>query len=380
MNGRILVIGAGVAGSAAARAMERSGLDVTLVEKRSADPGPGLGLNLPGNAVRALRHLGANTRVEAAGVPIARREYRTADDRLLFQVDEARFWAEVAPSVCVRRGVLVDALTEGLDVRRGVAVEAVRPAERGAEVRLADGTTDHYDLVVGADGVHSVVRPSVTTVEPSPSVMTAASWRFVTANDGVDCWTSWTGRGHTFLMIPVSEGEVYAYAATNRGGRVGADPGWLTTAFADFPRPVTETIRRALAATDPPYHSPVEEVRAERWHHGRVLVLGDAAHAIGPVWAQGAALAMEDALVLARLLTARDDWSAALGEWERLRRPRVEGVLAATDRMSRLARLPDSLLRVTGPRLGPRGYEHAYGPLRSDPATADLSESARRPT
>ena len=84
MNGRILVIGAGVAGSAAARAMVRSGLDVTLVEKRSADPGPGLGLNLPGNAVRALRHLGAATRVEAAGVPIARREYRTADDRLLF--------------------------------------------------------------------------------------------------------------------------------------------------------------------------------------------------------------------------------------------------------------------------------------------------------
>lgn len=379
MSRRILVIGAGVAGSAAARAMVTHGLDVTLVEKRSADPGPGLGLNLPGNAVRALRHLGAATRVEAAGVTIARREYRTAGDRLLFEVDEARFWEAVAPSVCVRRGVLIDALTEGLDVRRGVAVEAVQRAGGGAEVHLADGTSDHYDLVVGADGVHSVVRASVTSVEPSPSLMTAASWRFVTANDGVDCWTSWTGRGHTFLVIPVSEGEVYAYAATNRGGPVGQDPGWLATAFADFPRRVTETIHRALAATDAPYHSPVEEVRAPRWHDGRVLVLGDAAHAIGPVWAQGAALAMEDALVLARLLTDRDDWSAAVAEWERLRRPRVEGVLAATDRMSRLARLPDSLLRVAGPRLGPRGFEHAYGPLRTDPAADDLSGSARRP-
>jgi 2-polyprenyl-6-methoxyphenol hydroxylase-like FAD-dependent oxidoreductase len=110
-----------------------------------------------------------------------------------------------------------------------------------------------------------------------------------------------------------------------------------------------------------------------------VLVLGDAAHAIGPVWAQGAALAMEDALVLARLLSVGTDWSAAVDEWERLRRPRVEGVLAATDRMSRLARLPDAVLRVTGPRLGPRGYAHAYGPLRSDPV-ADLSGSARPPS
>ena len=379
MTRRILVIGAGVAGSAAARAMVRSGLDVTLVERRSAEPGPGLGLNLPGNAVRALRQLGAAASVEAAGVPVSRREYRTADDRLLFAVDEGRFWAEVAPSVCVRRGVLVDALTEGLDVRRGVAVAAVQPAERGAEVRLADGTTDFYDLVVGADGVHSVVRPSVTPVEPTPSVMTAASWRFVTADDGgVGCWTSWTGRGHTFLMIPVSRGAVYAYAATNRGDRVGEDPGWLASAFTGFPRRVTDTVARALAAADPPYHSPVEEVRAPRWHDGPVLVLGDAAHAIGPVWAQGAALAMEDALVLARLLSVRTDWSAAVDEWERLRRPRVEGVLAATDRMSRLARLPDAVLRVTGPRLGPRGYAHAYGPLRSDPV-ADLSGSVRPP-
>ena len=101
-------------------------------------------------------------------MPITRREYRTADDRLLFEVDEGRFWSEVAPSVCVRRGVLVDALLEGLDVRRGVAAEAVRPTEAGAEVTFADGTTDGYDLVVGADGVHSVVRPSVTAVDADP--------------------------------------------------------------------------------------------------------------------------------------------------------------------------------------------------------------------
>ena len=251
----------------------------------------------------------------------------------------------------------------------------MRPAGRGAEVRLADGTTDSYDLVVGADGVHSVVRPSVTPVEPTPSEMTAASWRFVTADDGgVGCWTSWTGRGHTFLMIPVSQGAVYAYAATNRGDRVGEDPGWLASAFTDFPRRVTDTVAKALAAADPPYHSPVEEVRAPRWHDGSVLVLGDAAHAVGPVWAQGAALAMEDALVLslgccpcARTGPRRSTSGAA---------PPTQG-RACPGRNGPdvpLARLPDAVLRVTGPWLGPRGYHHAYGPLRSDPV-AELSGS-----
>jgi 2-polyprenyl-6-methoxyphenol hydroxylase-like FAD-dependent oxidoreductase len=360
---RVLVVGAGVAGLAAARALGLEGVDVHVVDRRSGPPTEGLGVNLPGNAVRALRHLGAADRVLDEGIPVSRREYRAASGRLLFDVDEAAFWASVAPSVCVRRGVLVEALGVGVDVRWGAAVEAVRTDASHVLATVA-GAEERYDYVVGADGIHSVVRDSVAPASPRPSAMTGASWRFVTGNPGVDCYTAWTGHGVTLLLIPVAPDEVYGYAASNRGGAAGPEPEWLTSAFDRFPEPVRAVAGRAAADA---YHSPVEEIRVEPWHAPRAVLLGDAAHATGPVWAQGAALAMEDALVLARLLGRADDWSDVGPEWERLRRPRVEHVQAATDRMSGLARLPDLVLRFTAPLLGPRGYRHAYEPLRPDP-------------
>ena len=116
-----------------------------------------------------------------------------------------------------------------------------------------------------------------------------------------------------------------------------------------------------------PYHSPVEEIRIATWHRGRAILIGDAAHATGPVWAQGAAGALEDALVLADVLGSSSDWATAGAAWQQRRRPRIDHVQAATDRMSRLAGLPDWLSHSLAPFAGPRSYRAAYGPLRKPP-------------
>jgi 2-polyprenyl-6-methoxyphenol hydroxylase-like FAD-dependent oxidoreductase len=134
--------------------------------------------------------------------------------------------------------------------------------------------------------------------------------------------------------------------------------------FAGFAEPVPAAVHAAVTDPGSLYWSPVEEVRVPSWHRGRMVLVGDAAHATGPVWAQGAALACEDALVLARLLAERDDWNEVGAEFERLRRPRVAHVQVATDRMSRLAGLPTGLRNLVAPVLGPRNYRAAYGPLR----------------
>jgi 2-polyprenyl-6-methoxyphenol hydroxylase-like FAD-dependent oxidoreductase len=335
-----------------------------VVERRPAGSSAGLALNLPGNAVAALQALGVADQVLATGMPVRRREYRTSGGRLLFGVDEERFWAGTPGSVCARHQAVVDALASGVDVEHGRAVAGLRQDDAGVDVRLTDGSEDHVDFVVAADGVHSSVRPQVAPGFPRPSLMTAASWRFVTTDPGVDCWTAWTGRGRTFLLVPVAPGEVYAYASSSRGDQTGADPTWLAEACADFPDLVTRAVDRALTGTDAPYHSAVEEVRIPTWHHGRVVLIGDAAHATGPVWAQGAAMAMEDAIVLADLLARSGDWSAVGSAWERERRPRVEHVRAATDRMSRLAGLPSWLSYALAPVMGPRAFRATYLPLR----------------
>ncbi|HET9302649.1 MAG TPA: FAD-dependent monooxygenase, partial [Propionibacteriaceae bacterium] len=84
-----------------------------------------------------------------------------------------------------------------------------------------------------------------------------------------------------------------------KGGPVDADQQWLRLTFRDYPEPVVSAVSSVLAEPSSLYHSPVEEIRLESWHSGRIVLIGDAAHAMAPVWAQGAALAVEDALVLA---------------------------------------------------------------------------------
>ena len=163
---------------------------------------------------------------------------------------------------------------------------------------------------------------------------------------------------------------MYGYASATRGGGAVDGPGWLAATFTGFPEPVAATVAAVLAGGDELYYSPVEEVRCRRWSRGRLVLVGDAAHAIGPVWAQGAALALEDAVVLADLLAERDDWSGVGVEFERRRRPRVGHVQAATDKLSRLAALPGRLRDLVAPVLGPRAYRQAYGPLRTPVAQA----------
>jgi 2-polyprenyl-6-methoxyphenol hydroxylase-like FAD-dependent oxidoreductase len=135
---------------------------------------------------------------------------------------------------------------------------------------------------------------------------------------------------------------------------VDTDRQWLRSTFDHYPKPVRTAVSSVLADPSSLYHSPIEEIRLDSWHRSRVVLIGDAAHATAPVWAQGAALAAEDALVLAELLTTRDDWATVGGEFERRRRPRVEHVQKMTDRLSRTAGLPgwlrDAILPLAGPR------------------------------
>jgi 2-polyprenyl-6-methoxyphenol hydroxylase-like FAD-dependent oxidoreductase len=374
MTGRLLVVGGGIAGFGLARALSLRGMSCTVVERLPAPPGSGLGLNLPGNAVRALAALGLADEVVRRGMRIRRREYRNQAGRRLFAVDEEAFWGEVGPSVCLRRGDLLDILrasTLEVTARWDTPLVVAELVDEGVEAQLASGPAETYDFVVGADGVHSAVRQAVIPEDNlRRSLMTEASWRFTAPNPGVDCWTVWSGARGTFLLIPVDESQVYGYAASTRGGAAGDDPQWLAATFAGFAEPVPTTVATLLEDRDQLYYSPVEEVRCQRWSRGRLVLIGDAAHATGPVWAQGAAMALEDCLVLADLLAARDDWSTVGAEFERLRRPRVGHVQAATDKMSRLAGLPGRLRDLVAPVLGPRAYREAYGPLRTPVAQA----------
>jgi 2-polyprenyl-6-methoxyphenol hydroxylase-like FAD-dependent oxidoreductase len=210
-------------------------------------------------------------------------------------------------------------------------------------------------------------------------VLSAAGWRFMTTNPGVDCWSSWTGPAETFFLIPVDGERVYGFASATKGRSVDADQRWLGWAFADYPQLVRSAVSSVLAEPSSLYHSPIEEVRLDSWHRRRIVLIGDAAHATAPVWAEGAAMAAEDALVLAELLSTRDDWATVGVEFEERRRPRVEHVQKMTDRLSRAADLPGWLRDAILPFAGPRTYRETFGPLREPVVTGRYDGTSATP-
>jgi 2-polyprenyl-6-methoxyphenol hydroxylase-like FAD-dependent oxidoreductase len=366
---RVLVGGAGVGGLAVVRALYRRSIPALALERRAEPADAGLAINLPGNAIRALADLGLAEELQTVGSPVRRREYRNERGRLLFAVDEDAFWGADARPRCIRRSDLLRLLSLGLPagaVRRNSGIEAVRHDQQGVAVQLTDGTVEKGEMLVGADGVHSTVRRDVLgDTVPEAARLARASWRFMTPNPGVDSWSLWAGAGSLFLLIPVDRGEAYGWMTADIATMAGNGLSALHAAFESFPLLVRDTLARVVSQPASLYHSPLEEVRARDWHRGRVLLAGDAAHATAPVWAQGAALALEDALVLADVIATEPDWKRVGAEYELRRRPRVAHVQAMTDRLSRTARMPGWTRTFLLPVLGPHSYRATYAPLRS---------------
>lgn len=363
MDRGVLIVGGGIAGLAAACALRQRAIPARVLERSGLSPDGGLGLNLPGNAILALQQLGLGEDLPALGIPVRRREYRDGRGRMLFAVDEEVFWGSGAQPRCVLRSVLHAALRRLVptsSVTLASEVEQLREVGDRVEVVTAGGP-HRADLLVGADGVHSLARTMVSGDRAArPALLAKDSWRFVVRNPGIECWTAWTGPPGTVVLIPVTADKVYGWVSGNGGGGLFSE---TAAAFATFPPVVRNTLSAAPNETEPLW-SPLEEIRPAAWTEGRIVLIGDAAHATAPVWAQGAALALEDALVLADLLTSTD-WRLAGREFRHRRQARIEHVQAMTDRFARLTTLPAWLRSILATRFGERSYRATYAPLRT---------------
>jgi 2-polyprenyl-6-methoxyphenol hydroxylase-like FAD-dependent oxidoreductase len=367
---RVLIVGAGVAGLALGRALRQRGIPAEIVERHAAWDGRGTGLYLPANAVRALRDLGVGERIIAAGRVNRRRRFMTAEGRHLFDVDVARFWGDVSPCIGVHRTALHQALLDGMEDVPLQLATTVRTMQQSDEVEVTfhDGVVGRYGLVVGADGVRSSIRD--LTFGPAPphrASLASASWRFVVPNViDVDCWTLWSGRRAILLTVPIDAERIYVFAAFTVGEQVVEQPSHqrFLDAFERFPAPVRRVVAEVAGRPDRLYYSPIDEIDQRPMGRGRVVLIGDAAHAMAPTMAQGAALAVEDALVLAELLAMRTPSHEVVDAFERRRRPRIEWVRQHTERQARLLNLPYPVRNLAARLAGARLWEKSFAPLR----------------
>ena len=362
---RVLVVGGGIAGLATARALQQQGLEADVVERAAAWSHPGTGMYLPANSVRALSSLGLQGSLLDRAYEIKRQLFLDERGRVLLDVDLSGVWGVTGPCVAISHSAFHELLREGIAVRPGMTITALDDDGSGVRTTFTNGSTDVYDVVVGADGVHSWVRSAVFGGAEARFVG-QASWRFLV--DGfpeISNWTVQVGRGRAFLTLPLGGGRIYCYADVTAPDAIdptGGDLAKLAELYRDFAEPVATIVTDRLPQARP-YFAPIEEVVQQPWVLGRVVLVGDAAHAMSPNMAEGAGMALEDALVLAQTIAG----GLPLEAFEARRRPRVAFVQAQTHRRDRTRNLP-SLVRAATLRLvGQRIFRGNYKGLLAAP-------------
>jgi len=349
--GRVLIVGAGMAGMTLGLALKRRGIACEIVDIRAAMSEPGTGITLQGPALRALRAVDALDGCIARG--FAQTFFKTcdADGHVTGTVDLPRL---LGPGYPATIGIMRHAVHEvlagelarlGVPVRLSTSVSALAQTDNGVEVTFTDGTRASHDLVVGADGSNSTVREMVFGQQPQPHYTGQMNWR-ATVRRPPDV----TGR-HSYFgptiksgFNPISDREMYIYLLQNAPER----PRWRDEELPAILRGLLAEFGGVLGRARDEVRDPARIIcrpvfsmlMPPPWYRGRVLLIGDAAHTTTPQLASGASIAIEDAVVLARHLDSEALLQAALATFMQARYERCRMVVENSEQLGEWEKRP----------------------------------------
>jgi salicylate hydroxylase len=360
---KIAIVGAGLGGLAEALFLRRAGLDVAVYEQSTAFQEIGAGIVVPPNMVRPLRRLGlAKTLDEfAVRLEFAWEFRRWQDGRVILttpmgercelmygapcyvahRADLREFLRSALPEETVRLDHRCNGITQS---RKGVVLEFVSASGRTLHVEA--------DAAIGADGIHSVIRDSVTAQE-EPRFSGLCAFRCLVPADRAPemarrpVHTLWLGPGRHFVHYPISAGRLINIVAIAPAGDWRSESWTADGEISDLAREFGQWDGRVhqliLSATQTKRWALFDRAPLERWTAGRVTLLGDAAHAMLPFLAQGAAQCVEDAVTLADCLKSAEPGTieTALKRYEELRRPGANHVLLMSRGREIQNHLPD---------------------------------------
>ena len=345
---KAIIIGGGIAGIAAARGLQLLNWEVSVYEQAPVYKPAGAGIVLSPNALKALKALGLYDAVAEVGHPIEWVNIKSEKGSILSKTHLSslakRF--DYQSSLTLHRAELQSALLSQLStlqVQMGKKCKSIRQNQGGVEVEFEDGKLATADILLGCDGIHSVVRESVfTDVKKRYSGYTC--WRGIAsakpeshpANLVIESW----GRGRRFGIVPISHNRVYWFACLNAPRP--RDPEMekislqdLKKIFKNFHAPVAEilenTPEKAIIWND------IMDIRPmPSFTNGRLVLLGDAGHAPTPNMGQGGCQALEDAALLPALL-GQHDYKTAFSGYNRLRIPRTHKIVNQSWTMGKMA-------------------------------------------
>jgi 2-polyprenyl-6-methoxyphenol hydroxylase-like FAD-dependent oxidoreductase len=346
MTRTALVVGAGIGGLSAGIALRRAGWNVRIFERAATSRELGFGLLLAPNAIAALRELGVADDVLARGAAPAKAEVRRPDGTVLKRADFPPPEALGGPMVVALRqalhGVLLDAV--GLDaIEFGNEAASFSATDSRVTLRLAHGQQVEGDLLVGADGVGSVIRRELHPAEPAPRssglVAVRGAVHGVLHHLGDLSAVYYLGPGIEAATVRASDTGIYWFLSITRElAPAGVtDPAAVVAHLA--PR-FDETFRAvASATTEMRFDELIDRDPLPSWGRGVVTLLGDAAHPMLPQTGQGAAQAIVDAARLGAVMKDHNSLDAALRAYEAERRVKTAALVAQGRRTARIMRM-----------------------------------------
>jgi 2-polyprenyl-6-methoxyphenol hydroxylase-like FAD-dependent oxidoreductase len=343
-----LIVGGGFAGMAAAIEMRKRGLAVDLVEIDPDWRSYGAGISLGAPTLRAFQRLGILDAFLECGSASDGVEIFTANGHKVATIPTPRLARPVVPGGGgVMRPALAAILAEatrkaGANIKLGVKVETLTPQGDQVDVLLSDGSRGRYDLVVGADGLNSQLRQTMFPDAPAPAYVGQCVWRAVLPRPPeVQTVMMWMGRKVKAGINPVSRDQMYLFVTEDRLNNDRIAPQaflpLLQKLLTPFTAPTMEFVRAQLNENSQIVYRPIEWLLAPRpWGRGRIVLIGDAAHATTPHLASGACIGIEDGIVLAETLAQADTVEAALRAFEARRWERCRMVVENSVRLAEI--------------------------------------------
>jgi 2-polyprenyl-6-methoxyphenol hydroxylase-like FAD-dependent oxidoreductase len=350
---QVIIVGGGIGGLCTAIALRQIGIDVRVYEQTEAFERVGAGLAVWANAIRALRQLGMADGVIEAGCSVQRMDVGTASGKKVQVRRPGELEQRLGESsIAIHRAELHRVLVSALpaeSLRLGMKCVGFEQDTDKVMIRFNNGQTDQADLLIGADGLHSIIRQQLFP-ETRLNYAGRTSWRGVAETKDVAALSNASqiiGCGNRFGITPIHSSQVYWFAVVNipaGQGRPGTDrKEFLMRRFQGWPHPVEHLIDVTAAQTI--VETPIYDIEPlARWSQGRVTLLGDAAHAATPDMGQGACMAIEDAVVMARCLSQEKDLAAALDRYEAERKPRTTWIIHRSRAIGRFAHWENPLL------------------------------------
>ena len=322
---KAIIIGGGIGGVTAAIALKRAGLDVTVYEQAEELQEVGSGLPLWTNALRTLHVIGLTDELEKLGVQVTSVRVSTWKGDTLTDTKNDKYLKKLGTiTIVVHRAELLTLLLKTLgeeNVQLGMTCVDFTQDAAGVTAKFANSREVRGDILIGADGIHSVTRSHLFGLI-KPKYVGYTCWRGLahTPRTGLETW-AW-GKGCQFGITPMSQERAYwfaqKYAPEGEEDKPGGRKNEILELFHDWHDPIPSVIE-ATAEPDILRNDIYELQHLHKWSHGRVTLLGDAAHAMTPNLGQGACEAIEDAIALANCLKETANIRAALKNYEKRR-------------------------------------------------------------